>query len=99
MRKAPYYGQALGAIVIELRRGHTSSVIVGRVHRYTAEEQAMGSPTLKFTPAREITGKITVRALAADLAAARRTFNDANVDARFEALAAVDRVVAPVLED
>jgi hypothetical protein len=49
-RTTNYYGQKIGAVVIEKRKGSVSQVSVGTIYRYTASEQGMGAPALKFTP-------------------------------------------------
>ncbi len=62
MRETRHYGIEFGAIEVENRanrrggKAHVDKIILGVVRRFTAEEQAMGAPMLKFTPAREIHG-------------------------------------------
>lgn len=56
-RTTSYFGRKIGAVVIEKRKGIVSEVRVGNVYRYTASEQEMGAPLLKFTPQRIFVGK------------------------------------------
>jgi hypothetical protein len=93
MRETRYYGITLGAI--EKRRGSVSSVKVGTVHRYSAEDQAKGAGLLKFTTTREVTGRDTARALARTLHVARLSIPSPT--STLAALAPIDRVVGSIL--
>jgi hypothetical protein len=61
MRNTNYFGRKIGAVVTEKRRGTVSSVVVGDVRRFTANEQEMGSGILKFIPKIELSGPAAKR--------------------------------------
>ena len=91
MRTTSYYGNEFGAVEVELRKGSVAKIVLGTVKRYTAEEQAMGAGTLKFSPFREVTGPALKQALRIGLSQARAIYQAQGADA---GMAAYDRVVS-----
>jgi hypothetical protein len=86
MRETRYYGIRLGAIGVEKRKGHVSSVIIGAVDRNPPEG---ASWTLQFKPTRTITDKALVRILDRDLHIARQRYAG-----RFEDLELFDEAIS-----
>lgn len=86
MRTTSYYGQKLGALVIEKRKGTVSSIKLGTVNR---NPPVGASWTLLFTPTCELTDATMVREIDRILMMARRQY-----DGTFETLSHIDRAVS-----
>ncbi len=91
MRETRYYGNTLGAIEVELRKGAVNKIILGTVKRFSADEQAMGAPLLTFTPVLTITGDCTKRALRIGLSQARAIYRENGPESGMTAYDAVVR--------
>ena len=86
MRKTNRYGRALGAVVVELRRGSVHHVDIGIVERFPPETQIIGAPLLRFTPQGTVTGRAakTLAAMPSDAIAASFRDHDTKYLDRFD---------------